>query len=178
MDALYIIGEPGVGKSTLVEHLTRDLPFEETDSPFPMRVYDCGVTELGRRRPEFSGTDALGMAVQPKVEAYLEGMKPGLLLAEGDRLANEKFFVALQRFGYQLHVVALIGMGAAAKRRLERGSKQDVSWLRGRQTKVRNLIESWATAGLDATQPVEELAAALEDPVSHRLKLAREGVPA
>lgn len=138
--ATYIIGEPGVGKSTLVGWLTEGLSYEETDSPFAFRRYDCGVTELGRRREAFSGTDALAMDVQPKVAAYIEAVQPRLLLAEGDRLANGKFFAFLKEQGYDLTIYALTGARAAERQRAQRGSHQDATWLAGRQTKVQNLV--------------------------------------
>lgn len=176
MDFLYIIGEPGVGKSTLVAAMTEGLPYDETDSPFPFRRYDCGVTELGKRREDFSGTDALALNVQPTVVAYLEAVQPKLVLAEGDRLANQKFFNALEKLGYTVHVTALVGPGVAAKRRLQRGSHQDNTWLRGRQTKVRRLIEEWGNDLLDATQTVPELLEQLDDPVSAALLSQRVAV--
>lgn len=140
MEAMYIIGEPGVGKSTLTRHLTRGLPYEDTDSPFAMRRYDCGVLELGGHRKDYPGTDTLALDVQPKVVEFLEGYESKYLLAEGDRLANAKFFDSLLAMGYNLAVVAIIGPEVAAKQRKVRDSHQNATWLKGRQTKVERLI--------------------------------------
>jgi hypothetical protein len=147
MNLTYIIGEPGSGKSWLVEELTAEADAEDTGSPFAMRRYDNGVTELGKRREEFSGTDALAMDVKPKVVQYLEAVRPKLVLAEGDRLANMPFFTAVRELGYDVFVYYLAGGEAALQGRLERGSKQNEQWLRGRATKVANLLTALQANG-------------------------------
>lgn len=173
MDALYVIGEPGVGKSTFVKRLTDGLPHEDGTSPFAFRRYDCGVWELGARRPDYPGTDALGMSVQPIVEQFLEGMKPAFLLAEGDRLANAKFFDFLLRIGYNLHVVILRGSEVAAVQRKLRGSNQDPVWLKGRQTKVARLAERFGGDVVAAGRPLAQMVEDVDNPVTERLAEAR-----
>lgn len=169
----YIIGEPGTGKTTLAEYLTEGLSFEETDHPVPFRRYDCGVVELGRRRPGgFSGTDALAMNIQPAVVAFLEGVRPRLLFAEGDRLANDKFFAAAEAMGYVLSVYQLWGPKVAETQRSARGSQQDPSWLAGRATKVKGLRQRWNGLVLPAGAPLAELAARMDDEVSRVLRKA------
>lgn len=177
MDAMYVIGEPGVGKSTFVKHLTAGLPYEDGTSPFAFRRYDCGVWELGARRPDFPGTDALGMSVQPTVEEFLTGMRPKMLLAEGDRLGNAKFFDFLLRTGYNLHVVAIVGPEVARIQRSLRGSEQNDSWLKGRQTKVRKLMDSYPHALLPAGLPPQQMVDRLGGlPVIETLQEARLAV--
>lgn len=176
--ATYVIGEPGAGKSTLVDHLTRAVHHEEAESPFPHRVYEIRprefVWELGRRRAGgFSGTDALSMSVQPMVENFIEGIRPRMLLAEGDRLANDKFFHFLVGLGYQLAVYEVRGPERADLHRRIRGSKQDAHWLKGRQTKVRRLTDRWAPAILPAGAPLADLELLMTDPVSEALKAGR-----
>jgi shikimate kinase len=171
--ALYLIGEPGSGKSTLVEHLTRDLPFEETDSPFAFRRYDCGITEIGKRRQSFSGTDALSMSVQPKVEEYIAGVQPQYVLAEGDRLANDKFLRFLDDQGYTMHLYALEGAIQAAQQRRNRGSNQDEKWLRGRQTKVARLTVRWGFDILPVGAPLHQLEEMMDDPLVRQLQFGR-----
>lgn len=163
--ATYIIGEPGVGKSTLVEWITEGHNPDTTDSPFSFRRYDNGVTELGKRRADFSGTDALSMSVQPTVQKYIEAVSPALVLAEGDRLANRKFFDFLKEQGYEVYVYAIVGSKTAARQREERGSRQDDTWLRGRQTKVHNLIDG-DTIILEAGMPPDYYRELMMDPIT------------
>lgn len=170
-DAMYIIGEPGVGKSTLMELLTANLPYESAQYPFPFRRYDCGVMELGVRRASFSGTDGYAMNVQKSVEKFVESLHPAYLMGEGDRLANDRFFNALLEFGYDLHIVALVGADVASQRRAHRGSTQNETWLKGRQTKVLNLLSEWGHKAqiIDADQSVEYIAAEIRNPVADLL---------
>lgn len=174
VNALYIIGEPGAGKSTLVDHLTRGLSYEASESIFPHRTYDCGVFEIGKRRSGgFSGTDALAMNAQPAVTQFLGGLKPRLLLAEGDRLANDKFFAALAGAGYTLHVVAILGEDRARMHRELRGSEQDETWIKGRRTKVMKLADKWGAQRINAGSRLDVMEALLTDEVATVLKSAR-----
>jgi hypothetical protein len=175
-DLMYVLGEPGVGKSTFVEYITRGIGWESAELPVPFRRYDCGVWELGKRRREYSGTDALAMNAQPAVEQLLEGVSPALILAEGDRLANAKFFHRAEELGYTLHTVTLLGSEIAAAQRTLRGSKQDESWLRGRQTKVRRLSDAFPGRLLQAGMALHILEDAVHNPVMDALRNAREGV--
>jgi predicted ATPase len=175
----YIIGEPGVGKTTLIDAMTANLPFEEADTPFAHRVYECGVWELGRHREGgFSGTDALSLSVQPDVLQFMESIRPALVLGEGDRLGNNSFIRAMEALGYKITLWWLSGIHEArerrAKRALELGVKpQNETWLKGRQTKVKSLAERWDANTLWAGAPAEQMAASMGDPVSMRLRDAR-----
>lgn len=168
----YIIGEPGIGKSTLVEALTAGAPYEDLIDPFYLRRYDNGVTELGRRREEFSGTDALPMSIQPAVEQWLTAIGPGLVLGEGDRLGNATFFQRARDLGYAITIYALTGRHTAAARRAERGSAQDPTWLKGRRTKVERLMDLEPQKArtrvevIDASLSLELQIALMGDPVA------------
>jgi hypothetical protein len=171
--AMYVIGEPGIGKTTLVQELTAGVDYETTENPFAMRVYDGPVTYLGKRRGTFSGTDALSMDVIGKVEQYLEGVAPPYIIAEGDRLANSRFFDFLARNGYELPLYLLQADGLAERRRLLRGSVQDEKWLKGRATKVRKLAHDFGAIRLDATPTPATIAKMIHNPVVLTLRLNR-----
>lgn len=143
---VYFIGEPGAGKTSLVQALTASQVPHPMRSPVPHIVYNDGsVAQIGRMRGDFGGTDALGMAIQPRVEDWLQQRPYRTIFAEGDRLANGKFFRAVQDAGYELRVVCLTPSPAvAAQRRRARAftmgvPEQNTSWLQGRMTKVRRL---------------------------------------
>ena len=102
-----MVGAPGVGKSTMVrwllEPFTR-LPAVKSKS-LPLVRWEPLARNgqlvgghLGYTRGAFSGTDALGMAVNPQACRWmLESKTAGQLdfiVGEGARLANSAFFTA------------------------------------------------------------------------------------
>lgn len=152
---IYFIGEPGVGKSTLMAMLAAGHVPHQMEAPIPHIVYDDGgVAQLGRLRGEFSGTDALGMSVQPRVEEWLAQRPYRVIFAEGDRLANSKFFRAAEDGGYELAIVVVeaddvvLEQRRASRAFVQRRQQQDVRWLRGRRTKIRNLVSEWPTVAV------------------------------
>ena len=140
---LYVIGEPGSGKSALVEAMVGDAEATHADVGFAVTVYAARsgifVTEIGARREKFPGTDALAMNVQPKVQRWTQRAS-GLVFAEGDRLANAKFFDWLLATGWDLVIARIrVKPETAAARRDQRDARQDESWVESRRTKVDRL---------------------------------------
>lgn len=170
MNLLYIIGEPGAGKTTVVKRLTRSVPFEVRTVPYvSWTQYSTRLVQVGHDRGTFGGTDALGMASQKHVLGWLDyhlsedSFK--YVLAEGDRLANGKFFEAIHEMGIHFTVACIqaepeLLQERREKRNAEIGKAQDERWLKTRATKVRNLAERWVAPEwtLDASLPVPELA--------------------
>jgi hypothetical protein len=163
---VYLSGEPGAGKSTLMRELTRRyerIPLlavhgapardalVDVDAPPPLSYGEpqrWAAVELGKRRAAFSGTDALPQAVITDAEAYLrDGVaaeETSLLLAEGARLANERFLTAALTSGWAVTLVHLDPRGAGEERRAKRAAElgkppQNASWVKGRITAARNL---------------------------------------
>lgn len=148
---LYLIGQPGAGKSTLARELVGRLEGVAVSSPFAHIVYGVPpvAVELGARRDSFSGTDALGMSVQPRAVEWLAEPPVPLVLGEGDRLGNGKFFQAALAAGYSVTVGRLAVSAAVAEYRraarvAELGAKpQNPVWLKGRVSKVAKLAREW-----------------------------------
>lgn len=163
MDLLYVIGVPGSGKSTLVRELVKGRRRRVYTEPFAHTLYEDGLVQLGRDRDGHGGTDALGMSVQPQAVAALAAHVWPRVIAEGDRLANAKFFGEVAAVGYRLTVVELeVPPEVAAARCVARGSHQDEKWMRGRATKIEHL-RPCVNVVLNGTLPVESLARTLAD---------------
>lgn len=145
----YFIGEPGVGKTTLVSALIGERSGYAMREPVPHIVYgDGGIAQIGVARDQFGGTDGLAMNIQPKVVEWLNQQPYSTIFAEGDRLANGKFFRAVEDAGYALRVIVVeAGAAVAADRRAARaaalGKAQNETWLKGRQSKVLTLAREF-----------------------------------
>jgi hypothetical protein len=178
MQLAYLIGEPGVGKTTLLHEFTKGLQNTIVDRPFGHVLYEQpGVVELGKPRAGgFGGTDSLSMSVQPKVLEWAQLPEYPNIIGEGDRLANNKFFAAMTALGYDLTVVEVRNTnGVAEERRAARAAQlgtkaQNDSWVAGRVTKVRKLADDWATIHIPAHRPLFESVSILRGfPVFDRL---------
>lgn len=154
--AVYLIGEPGVGKTTLMEALSDGYTIEAADrlegQLWGEKLWAgdryAGI-RLGRSRETFSGTDALGMAVNPDAIRWLEtGDLPPLILGEGARLGNLRFQIALHNKTSALTI--LLRAADAAERREKRGSQQDPNWIKGRATASLKLFHTIVELGLPA----------------------------
>lgn len=148
---LYVVGEPGVGKSTFTACLLDDLglkvgPYVKllgllSGHPLvgpPGSALNSGMY-LGRRRAQFPGTDALSMGVQPDAVAWLSQAPslPDLIVGEGQRLGNVGFLDAgLSRVDST--VIHLVGEDVAALRREARGTGQNEGWVRASRTRAAN----------------------------------------
>lgn len=144
---VYLVGVPGAGKSTVVRKAMEHLPMMPESRPKPFQhLYwpKQDASYLGRSNGDFPGTDTLSMSVQPKVLEWLREGAPSLVFGEGDRLANLKFLEGAQHRGYQVELCYLdTPASLAIARRRERGSNQGQAWLKGRESKVRRLVDSW-----------------------------------
>lgn len=143
MRIVYVIGFPGSGKTTLLDKATAGWSYLLHRRPFSHMEYDPHdgqrIVQLGEPRPPFSGTDTLSMAVMPKVLAWLESADCDVVVGEGDRLTSEAFFEACDRRGALTVVNCYTPPEEARKRSMARGT-QDLTWWKGRVTKVDNIL--------------------------------------
>jgi hypothetical protein len=148
---VYVMGEPGAGKSTLMATYTAQ--WQRVTAPTGAVARDWllneqGVlvaVELGKRRGAFSGTDALPMAVIGPACAYLQTHEAPLILAEGARLANRRFLLAAQDAGHDVILVWLDhdeAEGWRNDRAAALGTTQNAAWVKGRKTSSHNLATS------------------------------------
>jgi ribose 1,5-bisphosphokinase PhnN len=153
---VYVIGYPGSGKTSAMRAAVCGLTSRIEETPFKHTVYDNGTIEMGCKRDDFGGTDVLSFSVQPKVIQWLgEGLNE-MVVGEGDRLANDSFFSAVQELGYGLHIVHIkVGELTALRRIKQRGSEFNPAWVRGRMTKVDGLTRNWRNniVAIDGNRP-------------------------
>lgn len=150
---IVLLGEPGSGKSTLIKALRDDWtqltlelhPVKHTTYSTPYGP----ALELGWTREPFGGTDTLGQAAINTVAVWFRDNPPtGLVIAEGDRLANDRFIRLAQDAGPTLIFHLDTEPRLAQERRILRArafslSTQNPSWVTGRRTKHANLAERW-----------------------------------
>lgn len=179
MNTAYIIGAPGAGKTAVMRELTSDGLAAQRRMPVPHIVYEGGlvgsglfdVAQIGVDREGFGGTDGLSMAIQPKAVAWVKSDPYAWLLGEGDRLSNLEFFETCTRVGRLWVFYLQVTPDVLAERRGRRRSDQNVSWLAGRESKVRNLLDCiWLpVTRLDANQLLpKELAAKIVEVIHAR----------
>jgi hypothetical protein len=164
--ALYVVGGPGSGKSTLMaaylERIGATSP-AQIEKPVPHVVYATPhgpVTQVGRLRGEFSGTDALGYAIMPAALSWVTSPeRPDWLVGEGDRLATSTFLRALVDSYDQVTVVHMVGSPALIWQRMfDRAVRlgrnpQTEAWWRGRLTKAHRLAAEFGAIEIPVTEP-------------------------
>jgi GTPase SAR1 family protein len=158
---IYLVGQPGAGKSTLMRLLTAGytrLPYDPPEVPVAHDVLLDSVTgeiagaEIGKRRELFSGTDALPSSVIEKAIPWIETLPYRRVLGEGARLSNLRFLRAAADAGYAVTVALLDHPDAESWRKLQArqiGREQNISLVKSRLAAARNLAEQLTdTAGV------------------------------
>lgn len=166
MKLSYIVGQPGAGKSTALANATSNYSRAARTKPFAHNLlvadgdYKVTAAELGATRPLFPGTDTLSMAVQPKVIDWLQTYPYKHIIGEGDRLATLGFLQAAQDLNYEVNLIWIdTPDDLANQRRTSRSSNQQSTvWLRGRISKVRNLVNAFPHTRIDGTLEAQDLA--------------------
>ena len=147
MRVIAIGGNPGSGKSTLmkrlIEHYSPEkkynefklVPYLQSNNIFILGKYDDGEV--------FSGTDKMSMAVQPEAIKFLATLpNSAVVIYEGDRLFTSTFLEDCTE-KYDLKIIHLItDANVRQERYKERGSEQNETWLRGRESKINNILSN------------------------------------
>lgn len=150
---LYLVGAPGVGKSTLARELTQG--WDKTllrAHPVPHSILGHPVTgrgtglELGVPRDDFPGTDALAMDIGPRALQFLSATYAHFAFGEGSRLATRPLLGGLAGAGVPVTLVYLSGTQELLDERWRaRGSKQSLTWRKGAATRAARMAD-WAHA--------------------------------
>lgn len=148
MKVIAIGGEPGAGKSTLMKRVIEKYALEPKYNEVKLvpylqkdNVYVLGKYEEGE---VFSGTDRMSMAVQPEAVKFLATLpEEAIVLFEGDRLFCSSFL----EHCVDRYTTNIIYLGTERETRneryKERGSNQDETWLRGRESKIGNILTNF-----------------------------------
>jgi len=108
----------------------------------------------------------LAFNVLPKVIEWLPACTTPILIGEGDRLANNAFFAAVQKQGRKLTIVHMkVGELIALRRMQRRGSQFNPIWVRRTMTKVDNLASKWRSnvIAIDGTRETESIGEELKE---------------
>ena len=145
MKVIAIGGEPGAGKSTLMKRVIEHFQMEPKYDAYKLvpyllkdNIYILGKYEEGQT---FSGTDRMSMAVQPEAIKFLKTLPSNsVVLYEGDRLFTASFLEHCNE-NYDTQIIYLkTNKEVRTERYKERGSNQDETWLRGRESKIANIL--------------------------------------
>lgn len=148
---IYLVGQPGAGKSTLMRRLTAGFDRVPVNEPVPHDQLISSVlgnvthAELGRQRGDFSGTDALASSIITRAEPWIATRPYPFVLAEGARLGNARFLTAAVDAGYAVLLVVLDHPDAEAWREIrskQLGKFQNIGWVRGRLRATQNLADN------------------------------------
>lgn len=169
--AVYLIGGPGVGKSTVMQSLLEGwTPGDYTR--FTVREMFghwlehevLGVAAyLGKLRPEYPGTDALSRSVQPHAVSWVATLPMlGLswVFGEGERLGNAGFLTALAE-QTRLRVIHLVASPEIAEeRRLHRAGKvMTPTYCKAKTTQAANVARAVGAVEVDADQSLDAIVA-------------------
>jgi len=145
MKVIAIGGEPGSGKSTLMKRIIEHFKMYPKYDAYKLvpylindNIYVLGKYEEGE---VFSGTDRMSMAVQPEAIKFLAQLQSNaVVLFEGDRLFTSSFLEdCTEKYDTQIFYLKTT-KDVRTERYKERGSNQDETWLRGRESKIANIL--------------------------------------
>jgi adenylate kinase len=143
MKCVAIGGVPATGKTTLMRNIIKKLQPKQDFSYGLLRgMYKNDIAILGiyKDKEVFAGTDKLSMAVQNHFSKYV-AKKHKHIMFEGDRLFTKNNLLSL----IKTHDTKIIILNTSEKnlaiRHKERNDRQNVKFLKSRETKLKNISE-------------------------------------
>lgn len=180
--ALYIVGGAGVGKSTFTGELLallgadlgpleliRNLPMANgTGNPVSgHRVTPGDGLYLGKMRDQFPGSDGLSRTCGTTAAVWVtEGNLPAYIIGEGATLTTARFLTALGANTELLIVHLVAPMETVLERCAQRGSNQNLGFVKASGTRAANAALAVTKAGLAGTVRVDTT-----DPVAWEIGL-------
>lgn len=155
MKAIIFCGEPAVGKTTLIKHIIKQfggieqfnyqkkgLVKHHTHKKLKLAVWGV-FTDM---EATFASTDKWSMATQPEFLFWLKAFKhqDRVFIGEGDRIATQEILQTMKdTLGEENCILIMLTatQPELAERHAERGDTQTTTYLKGRATKYKNLLE-------------------------------------
>lgn len=144
---LFVVGEPGIGKSTLVRELIQQVaPKRVYRHPKPKWDIHQGLCLAGHYDGgKFDGADTMPISdIWPAVTYWIENLKgTTLTVFDGDKFSNPKVLATLKASAPEHEFRCLLMTDSPEKvqaRRDARGTKQNPIWVKGRATKAGRFI--------------------------------------
>lgn len=152
-------GLPATGKTTLMRQIRTQLGKDYSKLEYGLLRYEDYLNHviLGIYNEEdtFAGTDKLSMAVMKDVTSFLRTNEKKVLV-EGDRLFNKKFIDTAISLGYDVNIqiCTVTNFNELLKRYQKRGKMQSDSFIKGRHTKIVNIITEYPHTILNTNKPL------------------------
>ena len=161
MKLTHYIGVPGTGKTTLMRNLLEEFRKVETDDLVKeglityhkfnkqkiiiLGIYDDSV---------FAGTDRLSKSCGPKFRQWIldnfEKYSDWGVLSEGERFSNQPTLDAMFATGNMKLVLVTVPSEELERRRKARNNTQNETWMKGMETRIRNLCSKYEHTVLDS----------------------------
>ena len=146
---LAVGGVPGTGKTSLFRKFIALHEWEKVEPIKLLSALYCKELDLyvfGKydEGEVFAGTDKLSMSCQTNVTEFVKNSTSNIIF-EGDRLTNTKFYTVLMELPEtELKVIILeVNQTTLNQRYKDRGSEQSETFLRGRETKIANILRNF-----------------------------------
>jgi GTPase SAR1 family protein len=142
---LWIVGEPGVGKTTIARQLLESYGPRGQEYVTPKWTRFGNVAAAGWwRGGSFDGTDTLPIShIKLALPFYLNCIPCDLAVLDGDKLANQGVVNVATEAGCRIICFHLTGPSLAIQRRIARGTVQRQSWVDGRRTKAQSFYNKF-----------------------------------
>lgn len=144
MIAVWLVGPPGAGKTTLIKQYIDSFDTEFIESP--KWTITNNLLLAGHYFGEkFDGADTVPYnAIDKTLHFWQNNLLPDpkytITIFDGDRFSDRKSLEYVLRFCSGLCVYLNLSRVELDKRRRKRGSKHNTSWVKGRETKSKNFF--------------------------------------
>ena len=144
MELVYLIGVPGVGKSYIMQQVMANLGgWSKQKINKTLNTYKSKKTRvLGvyEKKQMYPGTDRLAMDVVNAAEAYFLTNPDEIIIGEGDRLNNKRFY---DLFETKTIIYVKATPETLQSRRIQRGGSQTDTFLKRVGTKCENIRKNY-----------------------------------